>query len=204
MQQQVTVKASTPTLDATSTAIAVPFDAHVLAYLPNSRSMFGILAATTGVHVDRFEVGGNRAYAGVGTKRYGTSGRNRPMVEGINVGGIFATGLPLDYGSFEEVAVRPPRTAPSGKPGVSLHFVVKSGGNQYHGTLYADYENETGSHSTSTRQVGRGSARRRPRCRAIRIACAITTTSMPTSAATSNPTGSGGILVPRSGRRRNG
>jgi len=92
LQQQVTVTAATAALDARSTTIAVPFDAHLLANLPNSRSMAGILAATTAVQVDRFEVGGNRAYTGVGYKAYGTAGRNRSMVEGVNVGGIFATG----------------------------------------------------------------------------------------------------------------
>lgn len=142
MQQQVTVAAPASGLDATSTTIAVPFDAHVLANLPNSRSMPGILAATTAVQVDRFEVGGNRAHTGIGYKAYGTAGRNRPMVEGVNVGGIFATGLPLNYGSFEDVSVL---TAAHGAEwdtvGVSTHFVVKSGGNHYHGTFYGDYEN---------------------------------------------------------------
>jgi hypothetical protein len=142
VREQVTVKPPAPVIDGRSTAVTVPFDAHVLANLPSSRSMFGILAATPGVQVGRFEVGGNRAYAAGAYSAYGTGGRNRPTVEGINVTGIFATGVPLNYGSFEEVSVlTAAHSAEWDSAGVHMHFVVKSGGNQYRGTVYADYEN---------------------------------------------------------------
>jgi hypothetical protein len=63
------------------------------------------------------------------------------MVEGINVAGIFPSGFTLDYGSFSEVSVG---TAAHGAewplPGVQMQIISKSGGNRYHGTVYADYE----------------------------------------------------------------
>lgn len=142
LQDHVTVR-SGPVVDASSASITVGFDAHTLANLPSSRSLFGLLAATPAVHVQRFEVGGNRAYAAAGFSAYGTAGRNQPTIEGINVTGILTVGFPVDYGSFEEVAVA---TAAQGvewdTPGVHMKIVVKSGGNQYHGTFYADYENQ--------------------------------------------------------------
>jgi hypothetical protein len=104
--------------------------------------MFAILAATPAVQVARIEVGGSSGDAGGLYSAYGTLGANRPMVEGIQVAGISATGFTLDYGSFEEVSVL---TAAHGAewsaPGVHMQFVAKSGGNQYRATLYADYEN---------------------------------------------------------------
>jgi hypothetical protein len=141
VRQQVTVTPAAPVIDGKSTAVTVPFDAHVLANLPSSRSMFGILSATPGVQVGRFEVGGNKVYEFGDYKAYGRS-RPSPMVEGIDVRFILAIGVPLNYGSFEEVSVL---TAAHGaeweSAGVHAKFVVKSGGDQYHGTFYADYEN---------------------------------------------------------------
>ncbi len=141
-REQVTVETPSRILDGKSTAITVDFDARQLANLPSSRSMFGILATTPAVQVGRFEVGGNWAHAAAEYGAYGTRGGNRPMVEGINVGGIFATGFPLNYGSFEEVSVVTAAQGPEwDTPGVHVQVIVKSGGNQYRGTFYADYEN---------------------------------------------------------------
>jgi hypothetical protein len=60
-------------------------------------------------------------------------------VEGIHVTGILGTGLSLNYGSFEEVSVgTAAHSAEWPVPGVQMQFVVKSGGNQNRGVLYAD------------------------------------------------------------------
>ena len=149
----VTVEHRSPVIDTHSTAIATRFDASQLASLPGSRSTFAILTATPAVQVAHFEVGGSSGDSGAPYSAYGTRGANRPMVEGINVAGIFPTGFTLDYGSFSEVSVG---TAVHGAewpvPGVQMQFISKSGGNQYHGAVYADYEAPTtGSRSTSTR-----------------------------------------------------
>ena len=66
------------------------------------------------------------------------------MVEGINSTEATGTfGNYVDYGSFEEVAIG---TAAQGAemavPGVQAQFISKSGGNQYHGTVYSDYEKQ--------------------------------------------------------------
>jgi hypothetical protein len=139
--QTVTVERKSPVIDTQSTAIATSFDARQLADLPGSRSMFAILTATPAVQVGHFEVGGNSGDSVVPYSAYGTQSANRPMVEGINVSGIFPSGFTLDYGSFAEVSVG---TAGHGAewpvPGVQMQFISKSGGNRYRGTLYADYE----------------------------------------------------------------
>jgi Carboxypeptidase regulatory-like domain len=141
LNESVNVERKSPVIDTQSTAIATGFDAHQLASLPGSRSMFAILTATPAVQVAHFEVGGSSGDSGAPYSAYGTRGANRPMVEGINVAGIFPSGFTLDYGSFSEVSVG---TAVHGAewpaPGVQMQFISKSGGNRYHGTVYADYE----------------------------------------------------------------
>ena len=141
LNQSVTVERKSPVIDTQSTAITTRFDARELANLPGSRSMFAILSATPAVTVGHFEVGGGSGDSEIPYGAYGTRSANRPMVEGINVSGIFPSGFTLDFGSFDEVSVG---TGVHGAewpfPGVQMQFISKSGGNRYRGTLYTDYE----------------------------------------------------------------
>jgi len=125
-----------------STALVTTYDSAQLQDLPASRSLFAILAATPSIHVARMEVGGGSGAAGAPYAAYGTSGFNRPTVEGMSVSGIFSTGFSLNYGAFEEVSVHTgSHGAEWNMPGVHVQLIGKSGGNRYRGTLYADYEN---------------------------------------------------------------
>jgi hypothetical protein len=80
------------------------------------------------------------------------------MIEGISLSGILSTGLTLNFGSFEEVAVGTAAHGPEWPlPGVQMQIIVKSGGNQYHGSVYADYENSAvQSFNIDANQIGRG------------------------------------------------
>jgi hypothetical protein len=158
LTEDVTVERPAPRVDRHSTAVAANFDTRQLADLPASRSLFAILTATPGVHVSRVEVGGNNGGAGGPYAAYGTDGQNRPMVEGINVAGIFPTGFTLNYGSFDEVSVgTAAHSAEWPLPGVQMQIVAKSGGNRYRGTFYADYENRTWqSFNIDEGQISRG------------------------------------------------
>lgn len=141
LNQSVTVERKSPVIDTQSTAITTRFDARELANLPGSRSMFAILSATPAVTVGHFEVGGGSGDSETPYGAYGTRSANRPMVEGINVAGIFPSGFTLDFGSFDEVSVGTAvHSAEWPLPGVQMQFISKSGGNRYRGTLYADYE----------------------------------------------------------------
>jgi len=140
-QAAVTVEHRSPVLDGHATAIAATFDAGQLANVPGSRSMLALLSATPAVYVARIEVGGNTGAVGGPYSAYGTSGTNWPLVEGISVSGIAPTGFALNYGSFDEVSVgTAAHAAEWPMPGVQMQFISKSGGNQYRGSLYADYE----------------------------------------------------------------
>jgi hypothetical protein len=139
--ERVIVERQSPVVDRQSVAIATTFGADQLANLPGARNMVAILAATPAVYLTRFDVGGNSTALGSDNGAFGISGSNRPMVEGIDTTGVQGTGFTFDYGSFDEVLVSTgAHAAEWPKPGVQMQFIAKSGGDQYHGSLYADYE----------------------------------------------------------------
>ena len=80
------------------------------------------------------------------------------MIEGISMSGIFSTGLTLNFGSFDEVSVGTAAHGPEWPlPGVQMQIIVRSGGNQYHGSVYGDYENRAlQSFNIDGDQIGRG------------------------------------------------
>jgi hypothetical protein len=141
-EDTVVVSGRPPLVDRSGTTIASSLDAEQLAALPASRSQSAILAATPSIQLTRFDVGGNTAFTPGGFSAYGTSGLNRPMIEGIVITGMFPLGFTLDYGSFEHVSVGLGAFGPELPwPGVSVQVVTKSGGNVHRGTVYLDYEN---------------------------------------------------------------
>jgi hypothetical protein len=145
LTETVTVSGQSPVVDITSTKTATNFDAKELASLPSARDFWSILAATPAIQMQRIDIGGSAAGTQTGYSAYDTKAdQHRPMVEGIvNTEGTNAAGFYYDYGSFDEVSVATGgNTAEMPWPGVMTQFIAKSGGNSYHGKLYADYEAE--------------------------------------------------------------
>ncbi len=145
LTETVTVSGASPVVDITSTKTATNFDAKELASMPNARDFWAILAATPAITMQRIDIGGSAAGTQTGYSAYDTKAdQHRPMVEGIvNTEGTNAAGFYYDYGSFDEVSVATgTNTAEMPWPGVMSQFIAKSGGNTYHGKIYADYENE--------------------------------------------------------------
>jgi len=159
LQENVTVTGESPVVDTTSTSITTNFDAKQLANLPSARDLWAILAESPGIQLSRIDVGGSAAGTQTGYVVYGTGGQNRPTVEGIvATEGTGAAGFYYDYGSFDEVSVNTAaHSAEMPWPGVQQNFISKSGGNEFHGTFYGDYENEAiQSRNTDADQVARG------------------------------------------------
>jgi len=158
LTEHVSVVRSSPSIDRQSTAMATAFSADQLAQLPGARSMAAIFAATPSIQVTAFDVGGHTTALGVSSVAFGISGNNRPMVEGIDTTGVQATGFTFDYGSLDGVLVTTAaHTAEWPKPGVQSQFIAKSGGDRYHGSLYADYEHRAWqSFNIDADQIARG------------------------------------------------
>ena len=145
LTENVTVSGQSPVVDITSTKTSTNFDAKELASLPSARDFWSILAAAPAIQMQRIDIGGSAAGTQTGYSTYDTKAdQHRPMVEGIvNTEGTNAAGFYYDYGSFDEVSVATgTNTAEMPWPGVMTQFIAKSGGNTYHGKVYADYETE--------------------------------------------------------------
>jgi hypothetical protein len=160
---RVIVTGAAPIVDASSVGVTTRFDANQLASLPGARDYFAVLSNTPGVAMTRMDVGGNLALNLQDYTSYGlraTTGVHRTEVEGIRVGG--ATGPSdnyfSDFSSFAEIAIKAvANTAAMPVPGALAQYVSKSGGNTYHGSIYADYQGETfQSTNIDQDQLGRG------------------------------------------------
>jgi hypothetical protein len=145
LQETVTVTGESPVVDASSTTTSTAFDYERLASLPNARDFWTVLAAAPSVQVQRVDIGGSAAGTQTPYYAYDTkSAQHRPMVEGIvNTEGTNAAGWYYDYGSIDEVNVgTATHSAEVPTPGIVSQFIAKSGGNAYHGRVYADYQHE--------------------------------------------------------------
>lgn len=159
LTENVSVTGASPVVDVQATKVSTNFDAQQLANMPSARDYWAILAEAPAIRMSRIDVGGSAAGTQTGYNVYGTSGQNRPMVEGLNVTehtGGFA--LYMDYGSNDEVAVvTGAHSADMAVPGVQVQIIAKSGGNTYHGSVYADIERENWqSYNIDDDQIARG------------------------------------------------
>src|SRR5438876_471157 len=162
VSENVTVTGASPVVDTTSTKITTTFDAPMLASLPSgSRDYWSLLSETPALKLTRIDVGGSSAGSQSNYYAYGTTGQNRPMIEGINsTQGTERFGNYVDMGSFDEIAVNAAaHTAEMAVPGIQMVFISKSGGNAYHGSLVGHYENERWqSFNIDDRQIALGAS----------------------------------------------
>ena len=149
--ESVTVSGDSPVVDVTNTTVATRYDDEVLASLPGARDYWAVLAQTPAVAMGRVDVGGSGALTQQPYTAYGLAsagGVNRAEVEGIMVnegaGGGGSDMYYTDYGAFAEIAINAVGNgAEMPNPGVLSQLIAKSGGNQYHGNVYFDFQNES-------------------------------------------------------------
>lgn len=147
VSENVTVTDEAPAIDVQANNVSTSLDAQKLAELPGSRDFWSIVAQVPAVAVTKMDVGGSNALTQQPYVAYGLTSGNRGEVEGIMVnegtGGGGSDFYYLDYASMAEVSVSAVgNTAQMPMPGILSQFIAKSGGNQYHGDVYFDYEND--------------------------------------------------------------
>ena len=159
LEEAVTVTGASPVVDTQATKITTSFDSAKLAALPNgSNDPWAMLAETPAVKMSRIDVGGSASGTQVGFTAYGTGGQ-RPYYEGINgTENVSGNGNYVDMNAYDEVAVNTVgNNAEMGPPGVMMVFVVKSGGNTYHGSAGINYtDGKWQSYNIDDEQVARG------------------------------------------------
>lgn len=160
LQETVTVTGESPVVDVSSTKTSTNYDYKELAAIPSARDMWAILAESPGVTMARIDVGGSAAGTQSGYRTYDARGdQNRVMIDGlVTTEGTGAIGVYVDYGAFEEVtAGTAGHGADMGQPGVQTQMMIKSGGNEFRGSIYSDYQNSSLQATNITdQQVARG------------------------------------------------
>lgn len=143
------IVSGSPVVDVSSTAVTTHFNSEKLAALPGARDVFAVLSNTPGIAMSKMDVGSNgglvlHEYSAYGLRA--TTGVNRNEVEGIRVGGANGTNDNCfsDFASFAEIAITAVgHTAAMSVPGTRAQYVSKSGGDTYHGSAYADFQNDS-------------------------------------------------------------
>ena len=157
--QTVAVTAEAPALDTENTKIQDTFEAATLKELPTARDMWSLIGVAPGLKLTTFDVGGSSTGTQIGYNSYGMSGQQRVNMDGVNMTeGNSATSAYTDYSAFEEVQMGTSgNDASMPSPGVQVNFVVKSGGNAFHGEFYQDIERPSFQGSNiSPEQLNRG------------------------------------------------
>ncbi len=142
LQETVTVSGVSPVIDVQNTNVQNNFTAEMMNNIPNARDIWALMAEAPGMTVSRFDVGGSAAGTQTGFSAYGQSTANRVQMDGVNTTeGTGAAGFYMDYGAFEEVQLGvDSNDASMPVPGVFVNGLLKSGGNQFRGETYLDYE----------------------------------------------------------------
>jgi hypothetical protein len=142
-QQTVIVTAEAPLVDTQNTNVQGGFTLQQLNEVPNGRDMWSIIGLTPGMRNATLDVGGSAVGNQVAYTSYGYGGQNRVMIDGINTSeGTSGAGFYFDYGSFTEFTVgTAANDASMPVPGNQINAVIKTGGNEFHGDAYFDYEN---------------------------------------------------------------
>ena len=167
VRETVVVSGASPVVDLQSTRVTTSMTATQLASMPlGSRDVWAVLGQMPAVAMDRVDVGGTNSGLRQGTAAYGLtsgSGNSRGLVEGIvtNVGsgevGSYM-GAWLDIGTAYEMSVSAVgNSAEMPSAGILTQVMTKSGGNAYHGSFYADYQNDSlEAHNIDDTLIARG------------------------------------------------
>jgi Carboxypeptidase regulatory-like domain/TonB dependent receptor len=165
-QQTVVVTGETPLVDTQNTTITGGFNKQQLYDVPTGRDMWSVIGFTPGMTDQVLDVGGSQvgnqvSYSsfGYGGVYGGQTGQNRVMIDGVNDSeGTNGAGFYFDYGSFSEFTVGTQgNDASMPVPGNQVNAIVKTGGNDFHGDMYFDYENpDFQGHNISQTQILQG------------------------------------------------
>jgi hypothetical protein len=143
VNESVTVTGASPIIDVTSTTTRTEFLPEALEAIPTSQnSLRSLLIQAPGVR-SNLDVGGSGTGSLPTIGAFGRLGQSQPMLEGIL--GREATGSAggsyYDYSTFQEAQIQTfANDAESAVPGVMFNAIVKSGGNDFHGTYSGSYE----------------------------------------------------------------
>jgi len=131
LSEEVTVISQTPIIDLQATTVGVNWDEKQMEDLPYGRGIRGLARLVPGLSPTQFDVGGNTVGGSTttGARSYGRSGQELIKFDGVVWDQFFG-----DYNTYEQVQVSAAaKGAEAQSPGVTISFVIKSGGNKFSG-----------------------------------------------------------------------
>ena len=143
VQESLTVTAESPVVDIRTTAVSTNLGKEALEQLPTSRSMWQVMNLAPGLRVSGADVGGTAVGTQQGYANYGTSsGGNKPTLDGVDTReDATGAGFYYDYGALQEVQIKAMgNDAEMATPGTQFMGILKSGGDQFHGSGYFAWE----------------------------------------------------------------
>ena len=143
VKASILIRGDTPLLDTQNTYTRNTFSVQQLQRLPNARDLTSLIALTPGSVVSAIDIGGSHAGARLEHSAYGLfQSQNRLQLDGVNATDGGFPGFVFDYGALDGVQLgTSSNDASMPTPGIAVNMVLKSGGNDFKGDAYVDYEN---------------------------------------------------------------
>jgi hypothetical protein len=138
VSEELTVTSQAPAIDLQAATVGVNWEQKKLDDLPWGRSVVSLAQMVPGIYVTNYDVGGNQmgGSSNIGGRVFGRSGGEVRTYDGV----AWCMGFD-DYGSYEEVQLSAAaKGAEAMSAGVLGTYVVKSGGNTFHGTAQTYWE----------------------------------------------------------------
>jgi len=134
--ETVTVEGDSPIVDTSSASVATNFNPVAIAAIPNAHDIFSVLALTPGVQMTVPDIGGSEVRQRPSFRSYGSTSQWN-----VIDGAIVTSLLYQDPDSYADMRfASASKGAESPVAGSYNTFVIKSGGNQFHGLVFADWE----------------------------------------------------------------
>src|SRR5215831_1035744 len=129
--EEVTVTSAAPAIDLEAATVGINWEQKKMDDLPWGRSVVSLAQMVPGIFVTNYDVGGNQmgGSSNIGGRTFGRSGGEVRTYDGV----IFCMNFD-DFGSYEEVQLTAAaKGAEAMSAGILGTFVIKSGGNTFHG-----------------------------------------------------------------------
>ena len=154
LEETITVTGEAPIVDVQSATVQRVMDTEAISTLPTGRNMFNLGVLIPGVSLStgglaNQDVGGalgpeTRALAAHG----GRTEDQRFMMNGVSLSSMISGGwgggaIPNATGVQEMVFDTASVNAELATGGVRINFIAREGGNQYHGTLFGNFANDS-------------------------------------------------------------
>jgi hypothetical protein len=139
--EEVTVTSQAPTIDLEAATVGVNWGTKNMDDLPWGRSVVALAGMVPGMFVTTYDVGGNQmgGSSTLSGRVYGRAGGEVRTYDGI----AWCMGFD-DFGTYEEIQLSAAaKGAENMNTGVTANYVIKSGGNAFHGSSFAAWEDQS-------------------------------------------------------------